>query len=56
VLTGVGLMLVYARRQFERLPLDGRLARLAPVASALVISAAGLAIVAEALVRIGVWL
>src|SRR5439155_938968 len=44
VLTAIGLALVYARGLFERLPLDGRLARFAPVASALVISAAGLAI------------
>ena len=53
VLTAIGLALVYARGLFERLPLDGRLARFAPVASALVISAAGLAIVLEALARIG---
>ena len=52
-LTAIGLALVYARHLFERLPLDGRLARFAPVASALVISAAGLAIVLEALARLG---
>jgi nickel/cobalt transporter (NicO) family protein len=54
VLTGIGLALVYARGMFDRLPLDGRLARYMPVASAAVISLAGLAIVAEALLRIGV--
>src|SRR5262249_45062533 len=54
VLTGIGLALVYARGFFERLPLHGRLARYVPVASAIVISMAGLAIVAEALTRIGV--
>src|SRR5262249_26569536 len=54
VLTGVGLVLVYARGLFESLPLDGRVARYLPVASALVISVAGLAIVAEALAQIGV--
>ena len=53
VLTAIGLVLVHARHLFERLPLDGRLARFAPVASALVISAAGLAIVLQALSRIG---
>ena len=53
VLTAIGLVLVYARGVFERLPLHGRLARFAPVASALVISAAGLAILLEALARIG---
>jgi hypothetical protein len=35
------------------LPLDGRLARYMPVASAAVISLAGVAIVVEALARIG---
>jgi len=53
VLTGVGLVLVYARGFFERLPLEGRFARYVPVASALVISVAGVAIVAEALAQIG---
>ncbi len=53
VLTAIGLALVYARGLFERLPIDGRVARFAPVASAAVISLAGLAIVAEALARIG---
>ena len=37
----------------ERQPVDGRVARFMPVASALVISVAGLAILAEALRRIG---
>ncbi len=54
VLTGIGLALVYARGLFEHLPLDGRFARLVPVASAVVISVAGLAIVAQALAQIGV--
>lgn len=53
VLTAIGLVLVYARGLFERLPLDGRFTRWAPVASALVISLAGLAVVADALARIG---
>jgi ABC-type nickel/cobalt efflux system permease component RcnA len=54
VLTAIGLVLVYARGFFDHLPLDGRLARFMPVASAAVISLAGIAIVIEALVRIGV--
>jgi len=54
VLTTVGLVLVYARHLFDRLPLDGRLARFAPVASALVISLAGLVIVAQAIAQMGV--
>jgi nickel/cobalt transporter (NicO) family protein len=54
VLTGIGLMLVYARGLFDHLPLNGRLARYVPVASALVISFAGVAIVVEALWQMGV--
>jgi ABC-type nickel/cobalt efflux system permease component RcnA len=54
VLTGIGVALVYARGLFEKLPLDGRLARYVPVASALVISLAGMAIVLEALRQMGV--
>lgn len=53
VLTAIGLALVYARGLFDRLPLDGRFARFAPVASAAIISLAGLALVAEALSQIG---
>ncbi len=53
VLTGVGLALVYARGLFERLPLDGRVARYVPVASALVVSLAGLALVVQALAQLG---
>jgi ABC-type nickel/cobalt efflux system permease component RcnA len=52
VLTAIGLVLVYARGLFARLPLDGRLSRFAPVASAAIVSLAGLAIVVEALIRI----
>src|SRR5262249_40944974 len=53
VLTAIGLVLVYARERFDHLPLDGRLARYVPVPSAALISLAGLAILAEALLRIG---
>jgi ABC-type nickel/cobalt efflux system permease component RcnA len=53
VLTGVGLLLVYARRLFERFPTDGRLLRALPVASALFVTAAGLAISAGALAQAG---
>ena len=53
VLTAIGLVLVYARGLFERLPIDGRVARYMPVASAAVISLAGLVLVVEALARIG---
>ena len=54
VLTAIGIVLVYARGLLERLPLDGRFARYAPVASALVISLAGIAVVVEALAQMGV--
>ena len=47
-------MLVYARGLFHALPINGRLARYVPVASALVISFAGVAIVVEALWQMGV--
>lgn len=53
VLTAIGIAMVHARRLLDALPIDGRVARLAPVASAVVISLAGLAILAEALGRIG---
>jgi ABC-type nickel/cobalt efflux system permease component RcnA len=49
VLTGIGLALVYARGLFERLPLDGRIARFMPVASAALISLAGIVVVVQAL-------
>src|SRR5439155_1565601 len=45
VLGAIGLVFVYARSWFARLPVNGRFARYVPVASALVISAAGLLIV-----------
>ncbi len=53
VLSGIGLVFVYARSWFERLPVDGRLGRYVPVASALVVSLAGLAIVVSALAQMG---
>jgi ABC-type nickel/cobalt efflux system permease component RcnA len=54
VLTAIGLVFVHARRWFDHLPVDGRIARYAPVASALVVSVAGLLIVAQALAQMGV--
>jgi ABC-type nickel/cobalt efflux system permease component RcnA len=54
VLTGIGLLLVYARRLFERFPTDGRLLQALPVASAAFVTLAGLAITAGALVQAGV--
>jgi len=48
-ITGIGLVAVLARRTFGRLTFDGPLVRLLPVASALFILAAGVAIAARAL-------
>jgi nickel/cobalt exporter len=48
-ISGIGLVAVLARRTFRRLSFDGPLVRLLPVASALFILAAGLAIAARAL-------
>jgi ABC-type nickel/cobalt efflux system permease component RcnA len=53
VLTTLGLTLVHARGLFERLPMDGRLARFAPLASAVIVSLAGIAILVDALLQIG---
>lgn len=54
VLTGIGLLLVYARRLFEHFPTDGRLLRALPVASAMFVTAAGFVIAYGALVQAGV--
>ncbi len=54
MLTAIGIVLIYARGMLERLPLDSRFARYAPVASAVVISLAGIAVVVEALAQMGV--
>jgi nickel/cobalt transporter (NicO) family protein len=54
VLTGIGLLLVYARQFFERFPTDGRLLRALPVASAGIVTMAGVVIAAGALVQAGV--
>jgi ABC-type nickel/cobalt efflux system permease component RcnA len=53
VLTGIGLLLVYARRLFERFPTDGRLLRALPVASAAIVTLAGLGIALSALFQTG---
>jgi ABC-type nickel/cobalt efflux system permease component RcnA len=54
VLTGIGLLLVYARRLFERFPTDGRLLQVLPVASAAFVTLAGVVIAAGALMQAGV--
>jgi ABC-type nickel/cobalt efflux system permease component RcnA len=52
VLTGIGLVLVYARSLFERLPSSGLLLRALPVASAAIVVLAGLGITAAAIVQL----
>jgi len=52
VLTGIGLLLVYARRHFERFPTDGRLVRTLPVASAAIVTLIGLVMTAGALTQL----
>ena len=52
VLTGIGIVLVYAGRLFERVPVRHRgLARALPLASALFITMAGVAITVQALIQ-----
>jgi ABC-type nickel/cobalt efflux system permease component RcnA len=53
VLTGIGLILVYARRLFERIPTDGRVVRAVSAISAGVVTIAGLVISAGALAQLG---
>ena len=54
VLTAIGLLMVYARRFFDRFSFEARLPRLLPVASALVMVLAGCGIVLGALKQAGV--
>jgi ABC-type nickel/cobalt efflux system permease component RcnA len=55
VLTGIGLLLVYAGRLFARLPTQSRLMRLLPVLSALLVTFVGAAITLQALSEAGVF-
>jgi ABC-type nickel/cobalt efflux system permease component RcnA len=52
VLTGIGLVLVYAGRLFQKLPTDNRLIRLIPAASAVFIVLAGLGITWQAVAQL----
>jgi ABC-type nickel/cobalt efflux system permease component RcnA len=56
VLTGIGLLMVYARRFFERFNTTGRLARWLPVGSALIVTVAGLVITFQAFAQTGIHL
>ena len=53
VLTGIGLLMVYARQLFERYSFEARIPRFLPVASAAVISFVGLVIVLGAISQTG---
>ncbi|GAB4119557.1 MAG: hypothetical protein Fur005_28500 [Roseiflexaceae bacterium] len=54
VLTALGMALVYARTFFEQLPTTGVLMRALPIASAILVTIAGCAISASALVQTGI--
>ncbi|MBA2714041.1 MAG: sulfite exporter TauE/SafE family protein, partial [Rubrobacteraceae bacterium] len=54
VLTGIGLLMVYARRLFERCTFEARIPRFLPVVSAAAISLVGFAILLGAISQIGV--
>lgn len=53
VLTGLGLLLVRTKRLFDRLPLQMRLVRVLPAASAFCVALLGLGITTQALMQIG---
>jgi len=53
VLTGIGMLLVYARRLFDHVPTDGRLLRALPVTSAAIAMLAGLGITLQAIFQTG---
>ena len=54
VLTGIGILMIYAKRLFDRFSFEGRVTRLLPVASALVISLAGVVILVGSLKQAGI--
>jgi nickel/cobalt transporter (NicO) family protein len=54
VLTGIGILMIYARRLFERFSFEARTPRLLPVASAVAISIVGLVIVLRSLKQTGI--
>ncbi|MBD1889433.1 sulfite exporter TauE/SafE family protein [Coleofasciculus sp. FACHB-SPT9] len=53
VLTGLGLLLVYSKRFFDRLPIQMRIVRILPAVSALVIALLGVGITTQALMQTG---
>lgn len=53
VLTGIGLLMIYARKVFERFSFEARVPRLLPVVSASIITLVGVAIVLSSLGQTG---
>jgi ABC-type nickel/cobalt efflux system permease component RcnA len=51
-ITGIGLVAVFAKKLFKRASFEGRLVRLLPAVSALVILAAGVAMTVRALPKV----
>jgi nickel/cobalt transporter (NicO) family protein len=54
VLTGIGLLMIYARKLFERFTFEARMPRLLPIISASIITLAGVGIALGALGQIGI--
>jgi len=54
VLTGIGLLMIYARKLFERYSFEARVPRLLPIVSASVITLAGAGIALAALQQTGI--
>lgn len=54
VLTGIGLLMIYSRKLFERFSFEARVPRLLPVVSASIITLAGVGIALGALHQIGI--
>jgi nickel/cobalt transporter (NicO) family protein len=54
VLTGIGLLMIYARKLFEQFTFEARGPRLLPVASASIITLAGVGIALGALHQTGI--
>jgi nickel/cobalt transporter (NicO) family protein len=54
VLTGIGLLMIYARKLFERFSFEARVPRMLPVVSASIITLAGVGIALGALVQTGI--
>ena len=54
VLSGIGLLMIYARKLFERFSFEARVPRMLPIVSASVITLAGVGIALGALVQTGI--